>query len=74
MMTHTRSPTRLIVALLGLAAFMAFAGGCEKEVAHTKETQIKDDGTVKTKEKTVTEDADGDRTVTEEKTTQTPGG
>lgn len=69
-----RLSPRLIAALLGLVAFMGFAGGCEKEVAHTKETEIKDDGTVKTKEKTVTEDADGDRTVTEEKTTKTPGG
>ena len=65
---------RLIVALLGLVAFIGFAGGCDKEIAHTKETEIKDDGTVKTKEKTVTEDANGGRTVTEEKSTKTPGG
>lgn len=72
-MNHTKCAPRLIVALLGLVAFVGFAGGCEKEIAHTKETEIKDDGTVKTKEKTVTEDADGDRTVTEEKTTEKPG-
>lgn len=68
-----RTQAHVIVATLALAGFALLAGGCEREIAHTEETKIKNDGTVETKEKTVTEDADGDTTVTEKETTRKPG-
>jgi hypothetical protein len=68
-----RNHSHVIVATLALAGFALLAGGCEREIAHTEETKIKDDGTVKTKEKTVTEGTDGDTTVTEKETTRKPG-
>jgi hypothetical protein len=46
--------------------------GCDQEIARTKSVDVKDDGTVKTKEKTVTQDADGGTTVTEETKTTKP--
>ena len=63
------------IALTALCAGVAVFGlGCEQEIAHTRQTEIEDDGTVKTKEKTVTENPDGSTTVTEErsKTTHDP--
>ena len=56
-----------------LAGMSVLSIGCEDEIARTSETEIKDDGTVKTKEKTVTERSDGGVTVTEEKTERKPG-
>jgi hypothetical protein len=65
---------KIVLACLAAAAAasLAFLAGCDKEIARTKETQIKDDGTVKTEEKTVTEHPDGSRTVTEEETKSVP--
>jgi hypothetical protein len=60
--------TVFAMALLVPAAL----SGCDREVAHEKSVDIKDDGTVKTKEKTITKDADGGTTITEEKTTERP--
>jgi hypothetical protein len=64
---------KLLAAMFVLAGFAFVSGGCENEIARTEETKIKDDGTVRTKEKTVTEDVDGDTTVTETETTKRPG-
>ena len=64
---------RLIAATFILSGLACVSGGCENEIARTEETQIKDDGTVKTREKTVTEDVDGDTTVTETETIKRPG-
>ena len=62
---------QLSLACVATACFV-WAVGCDREVAHTEETKIKDDGTVKTKEKTVTEHPDGTTTVTEEEKKTTP--
>ena len=65
---------KVLQSCLAAAAVLslAFLTACDKEIAHTKETKIKDDGTVKTEEKTVTEHPDGSRTVTEEETKSIP--
>lgn len=67
-----RYQANVIVATLALAGFALLAGGCEREVAHTEETKIKDDGTVKKTEKTVSE-GPGGTTVTETESTHKPG-
>jgi len=64
---------QLLATVVALAGFACLCSGCEREVGHMKETEIKDDGTVKTKEKTVTEDATGDTTIKETETTKKPG-
>lgn len=57
--------------LLALAGTTLLAG-CDREVAHTKKVDIKNDGTVKTQEKTVTQNADGSTTIKDEKSTSHP--
>jgi protein involved in sex pheromone biosynthesis len=51
------------IAVLGTSFLLA---GCEREVSKTEDTKVKSDGTVKSKEKTVTENPDG--TVTKKET------
>ena len=46
--------------------------GCDRQVSHTESSSVSSDGTVKSKEKTVTQAPDGTVTKTEEsKTTST---
>jgi hypothetical protein len=68
-----RYHAQLITSATALAGLTLLAGGCEREIAHTERTEIKDDGTVKMEEKTVTEGSDGRTTVTETETTRKPG-
>jgi hypothetical protein len=46
--------------------------GCERTVSQTEETKVKNDGTVESKEKKVTENPDGTVTKTETKKTEKP--
>jgi hypothetical protein len=46
--------------------------GCDRTVEHTESTKVKGDGTVESKEKTVTEKPDGTITKTEKKSTDRP--
>jgi len=46
--------------------------GCAHEVSHTKQSSVSSDGTVKAKEKTVTQASDGTVTKTEESKTTSP--
>jgi hypothetical protein len=46
--------------------------GCDREVSNTKDTSVSSDGTVKSKEKTVTKGSDGTVTKTEETKKTTP--
>lgn len=47
--------------------------GCDRQVSHTESSSVSSDGTVKSKEKTVTQAPDGTVTKTEEtKKTTTP--
>src|SRR6185503_19146751 len=64
-----RIATSLTLAVMALVVPAALCG-CDRELAHEKTVDVKDDGTVKTKEKTVTENAGGGVTVTEEKKTE----
>jgi hypothetical protein len=43
--------------------------GCDRPVSHTESSSVSDNGTVKSKEKTVTESKDGTVTKTEESKT-----
>ncbi len=58
-----------VISALGLS-FLAV--GCDREVSHTEGTKVKNDGTVQTKEKTVTEHPDGTVTKTETKKSDKP--
>ena len=58
-------------ALLGVSFLTA---GCDRTVSQTEETKVKSDGSVQTKEKTVTESPDGSLNKTETKKTTEPNG
>jgi hypothetical protein len=60
-----RAAILMSFVLTGLA-IPALMSGCDREVSHTK-TVEKEDGKVKTKEKTVTQNPDGSVTTTEER-------
>ena len=57
------------IAALGLSSLIV---GCEREISHTESTHVSSDGSVKSKEKTVTESPDGTVTKTETKKTDKP--
>ena len=46
--------------------------GCAREISHTETSKVSDDGSVKTKEKTVTHSSDGTVTKTEESKSTKP--
>jgi hypothetical protein len=46
--------------------------GCAREISHTENTKVSNDGTVNKKEKTVTQSSDGTVTKTEESKTSRP--
>jgi len=46
--------------------------GCAREISHTENTKVSNDGTVNKKEKTVTQSSDGTVTKTEESKTTRP--
>jgi len=62
----------IVISVLGLAACPAIMTGCDREVSHTKSVDVKDDGSVKTKEKTVTQNPDGTVTETKEESQTKP--
>jgi hypothetical protein len=65
--------SKAIVSATALALALSFvAVGCDRTVSHEEKTTVKDDGTVKTKEKTVTESPDGTVTKKEEEKKTTP--
>jgi len=53
------------VATVALASPLLLVG-CDREVSHSESTSVNSDGTVKSKEKTVTQTKDGTVTKTEE--------
>jgi hypothetical protein len=61
----------ILAAICGLASSTLLVG-CGREVSHTEDTHVTSDGSVKTKEKTVTENPDGTVTKTETKKTDKP--
>ena len=54
--------------LMCVASCLLWLAGCDQELGSTREVDVDDDGTVKTKEKTAVQHPDGSTTVTEEKT------
>jgi hypothetical protein len=61
---------RMAVICVAIAALaLPLLVGCDREVSSTKSTSESSDGTVKTKEKTVTQSPDGTTTKTEESKT-----
>ena len=55
----------MCVATSALALSFMLAG-CAHEISHTERSRVSSDGTVKSKEKTVTQSSDGTVTTTEE--------
>ena len=63
------------IAMLAATSVLACSSllvGCDRTVSKTESTSVSSDGTVKSKEKTVTEKADGTVTKTEETKKTTP--
>jgi len=56
----------IILAAFAAAVLAFTATGCDRTVSHTEKAKVESDGTVKTKESTVTEHPDGTVTKTEE--------
>jgi len=71
-MTRKTLSMCVVVAAM-LAPSTLFLGGCDREVEHTSDTEVKSNGTVKQHETTVKQSPDG--TVTKEETVKknTPG-
>jgi hypothetical protein len=61
-MNHTRLITLAAMSALGLTLLTT---GCGRTLSKTEETHVRRDGTVSTREKTVTENPDGTVTKTE---------
>ena len=62
----------LICAATSAVALSVLLIGCAREVSHTESSSVSSDGTVKSKEKTVTQAPDGTITKTEESKTTAP--
>ena len=62
----------LTLAAVSAVGFSLLTVGCERTVSKTEDTHVSSDGTVKTKEKKVTENPDGTVTKTETKKTDKP--
>lgn len=63
------------IAMFAAASVMAFSSllvGCDRTVSKTESSSVSSDGTVKSKEKTVTEKSDGTVIKTEETKKTTP--
>jgi hypothetical protein len=63
------------LATFGAAAIMGFSllmTGCDRDVSKTEDVKVRDDGSVKSKETTVTEHPDGSVSKTEKKTDTKP--
>lgn len=61
-----------LLALMSALALTLVATGCERTVSKTESEKVKSDGTVESKEKTVTQSPDGTVTKTEEQKKSTP--
>ena len=68
-MNHRKLVTLAAMSALGLSFLTV---GCGHTLSRTEETKVSSDGSVKTREKTVTENPDGTITKTETKKTSSP--
>lgn len=71
-MKHTMNRKLVLLAAMSALSLSFLMTGCERTVSQTEETKVKNDGTVESKEKKVTENPDGTVTKTEKKTTDKP--
>jgi len=71
-MKHGNNRQLVVLALMSAAGLSLLTAGCGRTVSKTEESHVSSDGTVKTKEKTVTENPDGTVTKTETKKTDKP--
>ena len=62
----------VICAATSALALSFLLVGCAREVSHTESSSVSSDGTVKSKEKTVTQASDGTVTKTEESKSTAP--
>jgi hypothetical protein len=62
----------ITIAATSALALSFLMAGCERTVSRTEETKVKNDGTVESKEKKVTENPDGTITKTEKKSVDKP--
>ena len=70
MMNNSKLMTLVATAALAASFLMV---GCDRQISRSKSTSVSSDGTVNTKEKTVTQSPDGTVTKTEQsKKTTTP--
>jgi len=61
-----------LLALMSALALTLVTVGCERTVSKTESEKVRSDGTVESKEKTVTQSSDGTVTKTEEEKKSTP--
>ena len=71
-MQHMKNRKLAVLAAMSALALSFVTMGCDRTVSHTEDTKVTSDGSVKTKEKTVTESPDGSVTKTETKKSSTP--
>jgi hypothetical protein len=71
-MKRTKNGKLVIWGAISALALSVLTVGCERTISQTESTKVKSDGTVESKEKTVTEGSDGTITKTEKKTTEKP--
>ena len=72
MKQNTKSRKLVIMAVISALGMSFLTVGCQHEISKTQTTSVSRDGTVKTKEQTVTEGPDGTVTRTETRKTSTP--
>jgi len=71
-MKHMKDHKLAVLAAMSALALSFLTVGCDRTVSKTEDTKVSSDGSVKTKEKTVTESPDGTVTKTETKKSTTP--
>ena len=71
-MKHINYRRLLTLTALPVIGLSLLTAGCERTVSKTEDTHVSSDGTVKTKEKKVTENPDGTVTKTETKKEDKP--
>ena len=72
MKQNTKNRKLVIMAVISALGMSFLTVGCQHEISRTQTTSVSRDGTVKTKEQTVTEAPDGTVTRTETRKTSTP--
>ena len=67
-----KNPKSILSTTASVLALSFLLLGCARELSHEKSTSVSCNGSVKTKEKTVTQSSNGTVTKTEEKKTTSP--